>query len=117
VAQTQPKEREQGSQAQGSQQRGLSRRYSDPWGYSLMPSDLFSMNPFSIMRRMQDEMDRVFGSAFGGGRGGLPIQRSSQQGGSAQKLGSPGGPGTSGAGASTAGTSIGTTSSQPGGGR
>jgi HSP20 family protein len=35
-----------------------------------MPSDFFSMNPFSIMRRMQDEMDRVFGSAFAGGKAG-----------------------------------------------
>jgi HSP20 family protein len=39
-----------------------------------MPSDFFSMNPFSIMRRMQDEMDRVFGPAFGGGKGGPGVR-------------------------------------------
>jgi HSP20 family protein len=40
-----------------------------------MPADFFSMNPFSMMRRMQDEMDRVFSSAFGGGRGGQQNMR------------------------------------------
>ena len=84
MAQTLSKEGKQGSQPQssqqqgvqqrGSEQRGISRRYSDPWASSLMPSDFFSMNPFSIMRRMQDEMDRVFGSAFGGGKGGQGVR-------------------------------------------
>lgn len=32
--------------------------------YSFTPADVFS-NPFSVMRRMHDEMDRVFGEAFG----------------------------------------------------
>jgi HSP20 family protein len=80
MAQTLSKEGKQGSQPQGSEQqgvqqrgseqRGISRRYSDPWASSLMPGDFFSMNPFSAIRRIQDEMDRVFSSAFGGGRGG-----------------------------------------------
>src|SRR6188474_3446024 len=39
------------------------RRESDP--FSLSVNDLFS-NPFSAMRRMHDEMDRIFGEAFGG---------------------------------------------------
>lgn len=39
---------------------------SDPLSFS--PSEFFS-NPFSIMRRMHDEMDRVFSEAFGGGAG------------------------------------------------
>ena len=45
----------------------------DPWGFSLRPADFFSSNPFTLMRRMSEEMDRVFGQAFGqtsGGRGG-----------------------------------------------
>ncbi len=61
---------QQDLQQRGSQQRGVSRRYTDPWGSSLFPADFFSMNPFSMMRRMQDEMDRVFASAFGGGKSG-----------------------------------------------
>jgi len=36
---------------------GLARGgFSDPWG-----------SPFSLMRRMQEDMDRLFGSFFGGG--------------------------------------------------
>ncbi|MCU1237536.1 MAG: heat shock protein Hsp20 [Candidatus Solibacter sp.] len=42
----------------------LSRRRQDPF---LSPQDLYA-NPFSIMRRMSEEMDRVFGG-FGGTRG------------------------------------------------
>jgi HSP20 family protein len=37
----------------------------DPFGFSLTPADLFSANPFSLMRRMSEEMDRTFGSFFG----------------------------------------------------
>jgi HSP20 family protein len=37
----------------------------DPFGFSLTPSDFFSANPFSLMRRMSEEMDRTFGSLFG----------------------------------------------------
>ena len=51
-----------------SRSRGL-----DPFGFSLTPADFFSSNPFSLMRRMSEEMDRTFGSFFGqttGGSGG-----------------------------------------------
>jgi HSP20 family protein len=43
----------------------------DPFGSSLIPADLFSANPFSLMRRMSEEMDRAFGNFFGqtSGRG------------------------------------------------
>jgi HSP20 family protein len=35
------------------------------------PSELFSMNPFAMMRRMNQEMDRMFANAWGGaGQGG-----------------------------------------------
>ncbi len=45
----------------------------DPFGFSLTPSDLFSSNPFSVMRRMSEEMDRTFGSLFGQTTGGGSI--------------------------------------------
>jgi HSP20 family protein len=43
----------------------------DPLGFSSTPADSFSANPFSLMRRMSEEMDRTFGSFFGqtSGRG------------------------------------------------
>jgi HSP20 family protein len=42
----------------------------DPFGFSLTPADFFAANPFSLMRRMSEEMDRTFGSFFGqSGRG------------------------------------------------
>ncbi len=47
-------------QTREQQQRGVSRRpdYSPT-------RDLFGMSPFSMMRRLTEEMDRAFGSAFG----------------------------------------------------
>src|SRR4051794_17206464 len=49
--------------SRGSQQGTLARRASYPIGL-ITPMDFFRMNPFSLMRRMTEEMDRVFG---GGG--------------------------------------------------
>jgi len=44
------------TQGQG---REVSRRYDFPWtGFG---GDLFSMSPFAVMRRLSDEMDRLFG--------------------------------------------------------
>ncbi len=69
------------TQSSQSEQRGLQRQRGgtdvsrsrgwDPFGLSLTPSDFFSANPFSLMRRMSEEMDRAFGSSFGqtGGSG------------------------------------------------
>ena len=61
-------------QHQEGQQRGLSRqRGADPWRSFMSPNEFFSTNPFSLMRRMSEEMDRAFGHAYGqtsGGRGG-----------------------------------------------
>jgi HSP20 family protein len=45
-------------------ERGLSSR----WGWD--PFDLFGSDPFSLMRRFQDEMDRAFGRFSGGQSGG-----------------------------------------------
>jgi HSP20 family protein len=69
---------QQGSQstqvARGSESGGLSRRSHDP--FFLSPREFFSANPFSLMRRMSEEMDRIFGEfgfergESGGARGG-----------------------------------------------
>ena len=48
--------------------RSVARREQDPW-HALQTSDLFTSNPFSLMRRMHDEMDRMLAEAFGGGWG------------------------------------------------
>src|SRR5258708_4034651 len=46
------------------QQRGVARRED------YYPSrDIFRLNPFSMMRRLSDEMDRAFGRTFGMTRG------------------------------------------------
>ncbi len=43
----------------------------DPFGSFLSPGEFFSNNPFSMMRRMSEEMDRTFGRFFGeSGRAG-----------------------------------------------
>jgi HSP20 family protein len=56
-------QRQQGGQSL-SRQRG-----SDPFGSGLAPHEFFTSNPFSLMRRMSEEMDRTFGSFFGQGTG------------------------------------------------
>jgi HSP20 family protein len=50
-------------QALGSQQPA--RRSGYALGLPLMASDFFRMNPFSVMRRMTEELDRVFGEGDG----------------------------------------------------
>lgn len=56
-----------GSQLARSQTSGdAARRSQDPFLLSTM--DLFNTSPFSLMRRMSEEMDRMFGG-FGSGRG------------------------------------------------
>jgi HSP20 family protein len=51
---------------------GLSRFGTDPLGSWLSPAEFFHSNPFTLMRRMSEEMDRAFGPFFGetGGRAG-----------------------------------------------
>jgi HSP20 family protein len=64
------KTNEQGLQRQEKGTDVSRSRAWDPFGFSLTPADLFSANPFSLMRRMSEEMDRTFGSFFGqSGRG------------------------------------------------
>src|SRR5579863_3624661 len=61
-------------QLQRQSESGASRsRGWDPFGLSRNRDDFFSSNPFSMMRRMSEEMDRTFGHFFGqtmGGAGG-----------------------------------------------
>jgi HSP20 family protein len=52
--------------ARTSQPGRISRRWNDP--FLTGSRDFFSANPFSLMRRMSEEMDRIFGD-FGFGRG------------------------------------------------
>ncbi|SRR5437879_1385873 len=47
----------------------LSRRGGFPSLFSLHPSELLNANPFALMRRFTDEMDRMF-EGFGGPRSG-----------------------------------------------
>lgn len=45
----------------------LSRRGGwDPFGFALSPAEFFSSNPFALMRRMSEEMDRNFSHFWGG---------------------------------------------------
>src|SRR5882724_5553976 len=57
-------------QTEGMQQHGLARRgMYDPLGFSLFPVDFlptpFSMNPFAMLRRMTEEMNRASGARGG----------------------------------------------------
>ncbi len=67
-------DRSESQQLQRQQGGGLSRSGDwDPFGFGLSPAEFFSSNPFAMMRRMSEEMDRTFGQFFGGqasGRGG-----------------------------------------------
>jgi HSP20 family protein len=56
----QPQGQELTRSSQG-QERGLTRGGGfDPFGLILAPGDFFRMTPFSLMRKMTEEMDRVF---------------------------------------------------------
>jgi HSP20 family protein len=64
---TKTDEQKQGSQqkqamTRSSQQQGSSRSSGYLLPY-LTPADIFRMNPFSLMRRMSEELDRVFGES------------------------------------------------------
>jgi HSP20 family protein len=48
----------------------LSRRWTDPFGSWLSPAEFFNTNPFTLMRRMSEEMDRQFSQFFGHTSGG-----------------------------------------------
>jgi len=58
------------TRGQGQQRGGIQRRGSSfPSLFALSPRDLLSANPFELMRRFTEEMDRAFGD-FGLTRGG-----------------------------------------------
>ena len=58
------REQEQSRSLERQPRGGLARR-GDWWS-----QDLFTMNPFSMMRRLSEEMDRAFGTSLGLPRGG-----------------------------------------------
>lgn len=52
-------------QLQRQEGRSMSRRGgSGPFGFTLSPAEFFSSNPFALMRRMSEEMDRSFSHFF-----------------------------------------------------
>lgn len=57
------KTQSQSQEAQRTENRGIARR-----GEYYPSRDVFAMNPFSILRRLSEEMDRAFASSFGLGR-------------------------------------------------
>jgi HSP20 family protein len=70
---------EKGSSLQKNEGTGVSRRGWEGFPLSLWPSDFFganpfSPNPFSMMRRFHDDMDRTFARVFRGeAEGGLGV--------------------------------------------
>lgn len=58
-------------QAAGEREKGMERRGSAAVArrQDLWNQDLFTMNPFAMMRRLSEEMDRAFGSSLGLWRG------------------------------------------------
>jgi HSP20 family protein len=56
---------EKGTSVQKSEGAGVSRRGWEGFPLSQWPSDFFGANPFSVMRRFRDEMDRSFARVFG----------------------------------------------------
>jgi len=51
----------------GRERGGLARRGDFDWGTWTDPREFFRMSPFAMMRRMQDEMDRMMGGLWTGG--------------------------------------------------
>src|SRR3954452_15631664 len=57
-----PKHRQDPSALQKQSGTGLSRQGSyDPSAWALSPRDFFTTNPFTLMRRMTEDMDCIFG--------------------------------------------------------
>jgi HSP20 family protein len=55
-----PSEQQGQTIQRSSSEGGISpRRRSSPLGFGVTPQEFFSSNPFSLMRRMTEEMDRV----------------------------------------------------------
>jgi HSP20 family protein len=53
------------------QQEGQGRLSRSPWGLGFGEGDWWSASPFQMMRRMQEDMDRIFGSFYGQPAGAL----------------------------------------------
>jgi HSP20 family protein len=71
MAETGVKKAEQKTDVARGTETGMGRRSEwDPFGSWPSPSALFSSNPFSVMRRFSEEMDRAFGNFFEHSTGG-----------------------------------------------
>jgi HSP20 family protein len=69
VAETKTRNKEQ-QERTGEQERGIERTGGGtPARRGDWTQDLFTMNPFAMMRRLSEEMDRAFGSSTGLWRG------------------------------------------------
>jgi HSP20 family protein len=56
-----PNEQQGPSMQRSSNEAGMSSRRRSPFlGWGIAPQEFFSSNPFSLMRRMAEEMDRAF---------------------------------------------------------
>jgi HSP20 family protein len=61
--------KDQNRSGQAQQERGIQRRDEGQGRLRRRePFDVFGFGPFGLMRRMQEDMDRLFGDAWGGGR-------------------------------------------------
>jgi len=72
------KQEPQEQQTQGTEmargQGNVTRGAGLPAAMMIAPGDFFRMTPFSLMRRMSEEMDRVFGEfGLNGGEGGKAV--------------------------------------------
>lgn len=56
---------ERSGEVERRQEGGMSRRGEFPSLFSMSPREFFSANPFTLMRRLTDEMDRAFLSRSG----------------------------------------------------
>ena len=55
-----PNEQQGSSMQRSSNETGMSSRRRSPFlGFGITPQEIFSSNPFSLMRRMTEEMDRM----------------------------------------------------------
>ena len=67
---TNERQQSQGQDLGRNTQQQPQRRGGSSRGFGLIPSDFFRLTPFSLMRRMSEEMNRMFGDLEPGWGGG-----------------------------------------------
>lgn len=77
---TRQQQGQQSGEVQRREQGGVSRRGEFPGLFSMSPREFFSANPFELMRRFTDEMDRAFFSRSGEPRMWSPAVEVRQKG-------------------------------------